>query len=148
MDRIYLDNAATTGLSPRALSAMLPFFAGEYGNPSAIHERGRRAKMALDEARREVAKAIGAMSTEILFTSGGTESDNWAIRGALPDRPGTRRHLVASAFEHKAVLAPLESLSREGGDAGKTGARRPRLPGDFREGRQGRYLAGQRHDGQ
>jgi cysteine desulfurase len=112
--RTYMDNAAATRLSEKALNAMLPFFREEYGNPSAIHSHGIAAKNALEEARRRVAKALGALNTEIFFTSGGTESDNWAIRSVLETKGSKGKHIVSSAFEHNAVLKTLEKLETEG----------------------------------
>ena len=81
MDRIYMDNAATTAVSPEVLQAMLPYFTDIYGNPSSIHSTGRDARRAVDAARKQVAAAIGALPTEIYFTAGGSESENWAIMG-------------------------------------------------------------------
>ena len=82
MDRIYMDNAATTAIAPEALAAMLPCFGQVYGNASSIHSTGRDARKLVEEARRKIADALGAKPGEIYFTSGGSESDNWAIKGA------------------------------------------------------------------
>ncbi|MDR2200301.1 MAG: cysteine desulfurase [Deltaproteobacteria bacterium] len=112
--RIYADNAATTRLSEKALEAMLPYFREEFGNPSAIHSYGVEAKKALEDARRRTAKVLGALSTEIFFTSGGTESDNWAIRGVAEQKGGKGGHIVSSRAEHNAVLKTLEKLEGEG----------------------------------
>ena len=113
MDKeVYLDHAATTALSPRALEEMLPLFTARYGNPSSIHEPGVRAKKALEDSRARIARAIGAASSEIFFTSGGTESDNWVLEGVFRQKGGG--HIVASAIEHNAVLKPLERLQEQG----------------------------------
>ena len=80
MRKVYLDNAATTALSPRVLEAMLPYFTQYYGNPSSVHAFGREAKQGLDKARDQVAKALHCEPSEVIFTGCGTESDNWAIR--------------------------------------------------------------------
>ncbi|MDR1657403.1 MAG: cysteine desulfurase [Deltaproteobacteria bacterium] len=114
MKRIYADNSASTMVSPRALAAMLPFFSDHYANPSAIHECGGQAKKALELARRQVAASLGAMPSEIFFTSGGTESNNWAIFSAAESGSVRGRHIVSAAAEHKAILKPLERLSERG----------------------------------
>ena len=82
MDRIYLDNAATTAVSQPVMEAMLPYYMQVYGNPSSIHSTGRDAKKAVERARRQVAAALGCSAQEIYFTAGGSESDNWALKGA------------------------------------------------------------------
>ena len=112
--RIYVDNSATTPLSEKALSAMLPYFRECFGNPSAIYSYGQEAKKALEDSRRVVANAIGALNNEIYFTSGGTESDNWAIYSACESKRGKGRHIIASAIEHNAVLRTLEKLETRG----------------------------------
>lgn len=113
----YLDHAATTPLREDALAAMLPFLREAYGNPSSLHGPGRRARVAVDRARERVASVIGAEPGEIVFTSGGTEADNAALRGPLAGavrrltgRPG----LVTSAVEHEAVLQTAEALAADG----------------------------------
>ena len=115
---IYLDNQATTRCDPRAVAAMLPFFTEEYGNPhSAEHAMGQRAEAAVEAARAEVAALIGADSREIAFTSGATESNNIAIKGAARHARAVgdpRRRVVAVATEHKCVLASVEDLATEG----------------------------------
>ena len=111
---IYLDNAATTPVKPEALQAAWPWLTSEFGNPSSTHEPGLRAKAALDDARARVAKFFNAKTSEIIFTSGGTESINQAIIGlALANPRG--KHLVSSRTEHKAVLASIDFLEREHG---------------------------------
>ena len=104
MDRIYLDYAATAPVLPEVLDAMLPFFVNRYGNPSGIHGEGRDTRRALEQARREVAQALGAESSEICFTSGGSESDNLAIQGTAFVLRGKGNHLITSRIEHPAVL--------------------------------------------
>jgi cysteine desulfurase len=109
---IYLDHSATTPVHPDVLAAMLPYFSEHYGNPSSIHSLGRRANVALELARRKVAEIIGARPTEIIFTSGGSEGDNAAVRGiALARREATgANRIITSAIEHSAVLRSAEAL--------------------------------------
>jgi cysteine desulfurase len=111
---IYADNAATTPVSDRALAAMLPHFQERYGNPSAIHDQGRDAHSAVEIARKKVARALNANINEIYFTSGGTESDNWAIMGALELKAKKGGHIVATEMEHNAVLRTLARLEKKG----------------------------------
>jgi len=113
-ERIYLDNAATTQVSPEVLSAMVPCFSNIYGNSSSVHGFGRDAKMMLDIAREKVANAIGAKKTEIYFTGGGSESDNWAIKGTAIANAGKGRHIITSAIEHHAVLHACAALEKQG----------------------------------
>lgn len=116
---VYLDNAATTPVRPEVLEAMLPYLgAGAFGNPSSAHRFGRTARAGLEEARRQVAAAVGAEPSQVIFTSGGTEADNLAvIGGALAARAAGRRMRAAvSATEHKAVLAAAHALGRLGGE--------------------------------
>lgn len=112
---IYADNAATTRVSKRVLDAMMPYFTENYGNASSIYSIGRNAKKALEDARERIAKVLGAEPSEIYFTSGGSESDNWAIRGTA-ERLGAKgkKHIVTSAFEHHAVLHVCEYLEKNG----------------------------------
>lgn len=115
MRRIYLDHTATTPLDERVFEAMRPYFAETFGNASSVHSFGREAKAALERARETVAQAIGANSGEVFFTSGGTESDNFALRGAArAGRKKGKRHIITSAAEHHAVLEPCEALKEEG----------------------------------
>ncbi len=115
MRRIYLDHTATTPLDERVFEAMRPYFAETFGNASSVHSFGREAKAALERARETIAQAIGAHSGEVFFTSGGTESDNFALRGAaLAGRKKGKRHIITSATEHHAVLGPCEALKEEG----------------------------------
>ena len=114
---IYADNAATTKMSDAAVEAMLAAVRENYGNPSSLYSTGQRAKEALEEARRTIAAVIGAEPREILFTSGGSESDNQAILSAAAEgRRNGKTHILSSAFEHHAVLHTLEKLKKEGFD--------------------------------
>ena len=115
MKTIYVDNAATTAMSDRAVEAMTPYLKGVYGNPSSLHTVGQIAKEALDSAREKIANCLGANANEIYFTSGGSEADNQAIRSAalLGARKG-KKHIITTAFEHHAVLHTLKKLEKEG----------------------------------
>ena len=113
-NRIYLDHSATTPLDPQVVEAMMPFFTQTFGNASSIHSYGQEAKVALEEARRKVAGLIGAEPGETVFTSGGTEADNWAIKGAAYFFEGRKKHIVASAVEHHAVLYACKYLEKRG----------------------------------
>lgn len=113
--QIYADNAATTRLSDTALNAMLPYLQGEYGNPSSLHSVGQRAQEALTEARARIAQRLGCQPTEVIFTSGGSEADNQAIRSAAAfGKLKGKTHIISTAFEHHAVLHTLEALEKEG----------------------------------
>ena len=114
MDRIYMDNAATTAICPEALSAMLPCFGEHFGNASSIHGTGRDARKVLEDARRGVADILGAKPAEIYFTSGGSESDNWAIKGAAFANRKKGNHIITSQIEHHAVLHTCEWLEKQG----------------------------------
>lgn len=117
MKRIYLDHTATTPLDARVVDAMRPYFSEIFGNASSVHSFGREAKAVLENARATIAKAIGAEVGEIFFTSGGTESDNFAIRGvAHAQRTKGKNHIITAAAEHHAVLEPCEMLRKEGFD--------------------------------
>lgn len=112
---IYVDNAATTAMSERAIEAAMPYMRGVYGNPSSLHGEGQRAKEALEAARARIAARLGCEPREVYFTSGGSEADNQAIRSAA--ETGAKRgkkHIVSTAFEHHAVLHTLKKLEREG----------------------------------
>ena len=112
---LYADNAATTSLSPTALRAMEPFLTVQYGNPSSLYRLGQEARRAVEQARRDLAACLHAEPEEILFTSGGTESDNWALRAAARRMAAQgKRHLVTSSFEHPAVLRTCRALEQEG----------------------------------
>lgn len=115
MKKVYADNAATTKMCPESIAAMLPYFDTVYGNPSSLHSAGQEAAQALSEARKTIAKLIGADEREIYFTSGGSEADNWAIFSAakIGAKKG-RKHIVSTKFEHHAVLHTLMHLEKEG----------------------------------
>ena len=110
----YFDHAATTPVDPRVLQKMLPYFTENFGNPNSQHACGRRAAAAVDEARDTVAALIGAKPNEIYFTSGGTESDNWALRGAAHANAERGKHLIVSAVEHPAMISTARELQKEG----------------------------------
>lgn len=112
--RIYMDNAATTRVTEPVFEAMRPYLCEIYGNPSSVHAFGREALMALDKARSQVAKALGAQPAEIYFTGCGTESDNWAIRGAAYARRKKGNHIITTQIEHHAVLHTCQQLEKEG----------------------------------
>ena len=115
MQRVYLDHNATTPVHPAVVEAMTKVLREDFGNPSSVHHFGQRAKSAMDQARSSVASLIGADPSEVVFTSGGTESDNFAIRGAAEALDATRRrHLIATTIEHEAVLNTLKALARRG----------------------------------
>ena len=114
MERIYMDNAATTAIAPEALAAMLPCFGQVYGNASSIHSFGREARKRLEDARRRVAACLGAKPNEIYFTSGGTESDNWAIKGAAFANREKGNHIITTQIEHHAVLHTCQWLEKQG----------------------------------
>ncbi len=111
-EHIYLDHAATTAVDPRVLEAMLPYFGGDYGNPSSIHHFGRRAEAAIERARREVAERLNCSPDEILFTGCGSESDNLALRGgALAAREARgAQHIITTPIEHAAILSTAKHL--------------------------------------
>lgn len=114
MNRIYFDHAATTPLDPGVLKAMEPYLKEIYGNPSSLYETGRIARKGVEEARATLAGCIGAQPNEIIFTSGGTESDNLAVKGFARANKQKGNHLVISSIEHPAVLEPAKSLKEEG----------------------------------
>ena len=115
MKQVYLDHCATTPLDPRVLEAMVPYYSGEYGNASSIHSYGRRARLALEESRERIANFIGAKPDELFFTSGGTESDNYAVVGvARASRKLQRARIITTPLEHHAVLDPAEALKSDG----------------------------------
>lgn len=111
---IYADNAAATRLSPAALAAMMPYFTEKYGNPSSLYDFAGQAKAGLEQARSEVAGCLNAGPGEIFFTSGGTESDNWALRGAAEALGKRGRHILISAVEHPAILHTGQWLKKQG----------------------------------
>jgi cysteine desulfurase len=116
MKRIYFDHNATTPLAPEVLAAMMPYLTAEYGNASSIHAYGQNARGAVEQARSSVAALVGAPAADIMFTSGGTESNNHAILGAVATVPGETKHVITSAIEHVAVLDPCRALAKCGID--------------------------------
>ncbi len=114
MKRIYLDYAATTPMHPEVIKAMRAFFSEKYGNPSSLHSIGQEAKRAIEQARAGVARALGAQPEEIIFTSGGTESDNFAIKGVAYAMASKGNHIITSNIEHHAVLETCHFLQQQG----------------------------------
>ena len=111
---VYMDHAATTPTRPEVARAMLPYFSERFGNPSSLYALAREAKEAVEEARGRVAAAIGAAPEEVFFTSGGTEADNWAIKGVAAANRKKGDHIVTSSIEHHAVLHPCRALEKQG----------------------------------
>ncbi|HVH65019.1 MAG TPA: cysteine desulfurase family protein [Candidatus Acidoferrum sp.] len=111
---VYLDHSATTPLDPEVLQAMMPYLTEEFGNASSVYGLGQRARQAIDQARDEVAAFYGVPAKEVIFTSGGTEGDNFALRGIAVRNAERGRHLITSTIEHDAVLRSAESLERDG----------------------------------
>ena len=112
---IYADNAATTAVTKPVLEAMEPYFCEQYGNPSSLYSLGSQAKAALEKARADIAGVLGADAKEIFFTSCGSESDNWSIKGAAAQMAKKgKKHIVSTAFEHHAVLHSLDALKKQG----------------------------------
>ena len=112
--KVYLDHAATTYTDPEVFEAMKPYFCEVFGNASSLHGFGREAAKAVDKARGQVAAALGCKPSEVYFTSGGTESDNWALKGIMHAHTDKGRHLITSKIEHHAVLHACEQLEKEG----------------------------------
>lgn len=115
MKKVYLDNAATTPIDPQVLDAMIPYLTDKFGNPSSVHSFGREVKVMLEEARETVADFIGANPSEIFFTSGGTEANNFAIKGITFTNLGKKNHIISSPIEHSAILDTLEYLKNKFG---------------------------------
>ena len=111
---VYLDHAATTYMDPRVISAMQPYFTKIYGNPSSLYKEGVKANNALNDSRRVIAKQIGALPENIIFTGSGTESDNMAIYGIAHAHKQHGKHIISLAIEHSAVLNPLEDFKKQG----------------------------------
>ncbi|HWY36575.1 MAG TPA: aminotransferase class V-fold PLP-dependent enzyme, partial [Nitrosopumilaceae archaeon] len=109
---IYLDNAASTPVHEKVIEEMIPYFKEQYGNPSSIHKYGRLANIAIQNARKRIASLINAESSEILITSGGTESNNTALYGIARHNKG--KHIITSSIEHDAILEPCKRLEEEG----------------------------------
>lgn len=118
MDKwIYADNAATTSLHPQALEAMMPYLTDQYGNPSSLYSFGQESRRAIEQARVDMADCMDCKPREIVFTSGGSEADNWAIKMAAEQGAAKgKKHIVSTAFEHHAVLHTLEALRKKGFD--------------------------------
>ena len=114
MERIYMDNAATTRVTEPVMEAMQPYFCEIFGNPMSIHGFGRGSRIAVEKARKQVADAIGAKPNEIYFTGCGTEADNWAVRGTAYARKNRGKHIITSAIEHHAILHTCQQLEQEG----------------------------------
>jgi cysteine desulfurase len=114
MKQVYLDNAATTPVDPRVRAAMLPYLEELYGNPSSVHSAGQSVRAAVEEARGKVAALIGAHADEVFFTSGGTESDNWALKGTVWARADKGNHIITTAIEHHAVIESCHYLAKHG----------------------------------
>ncbi|MDX8549015.1 cysteine desulfurase NifS [Methanospirillum sp. J.3.6.1-F.2.7.3] len=111
---IYMDHSATTATDPAVVEAMLPWYSINYGNPSSLYRLARESRTAIEEAREKVAKAIGAKQDEIFFTSGGTESDNWALKGAALALRKKGNHIITSAIEHHAITHTCDYLKKQG----------------------------------
>jgi len=114
MKRIYMDHAGTTPMRKEVLEAMLPYLTERFGNASTIYSYGREAKTALEDSREKVAALIGADPREVFFTAGGTESDNWALRGVVAANSNRGKHIITSSIEHHAVLHTCQDLEKQG----------------------------------
>jgi len=114
MRTVYLDHAATTPAHPKVVEAMLPYFTGKFGNPSNLHDMGREAKNAVEDARAKTAALIGAKPEEVFFTSSGTESNNFAVKGLAQANSQKGNHIIVSQVEHFSVLHPVKSLEKAG----------------------------------
>jgi cysteine desulfurase len=114
MPMVYLDHSATTPLDPEVLQAMMPYLTDEFGNASSVYRLGQHARQAIDQARDEVAAFYGVAAKEVIFTSGGTEGDNYALRGVATRNAQRGKHLIISRIEHDAVLRSAESLEQDG----------------------------------
>ena len=114
MNKIYLDNAATTPVRKEVVDAMLPYFTENFGNPSSVYQIAQINKKAIDESRETIAKLIGAQTNEIFFTSGGSEANNWAIKGIAESKKAKGNHIITTKVEHHAVLHTCEYLEKHG----------------------------------
>ncbi|WP_277221378.1 cysteine desulfurase family protein [Peptoniphilus vaginalis] len=112
---IYMDNAATTRITDRVFEAMLPYLKENYGNPSAIYSLGQRSRAAIENSRIKIADLLGVKASEIYFTSSGSESDNWSLKGSL--LPNQKNHIISSKIEHPAILNSLKKIEKWGGEA-------------------------------
>jgi len=113
-EKVYLDHAAATPVDPQVVSVMCHWLTDGYGNPSSSHSLGRLSRNAIQRARHQVAELIGALDSEIIFTSSGTESDNMALCGVLAAAPKSRKRLITSAIEHSAILSNINRLESAG----------------------------------
>lgn len=111
---IYLDNAATTSLHPNVLKAMMPYLTDSYANPSSVYRPAQKVRSAIDEARSNIAKVLSASPGEIYFTAGGTESDNWAIKGIIESLSKPKGHIITSSIEHHGIFHVCEYLKKQG----------------------------------
>ena len=111
---IYLDNAATTKTAPEVVEAMLPYFTEKYGNASSIYQLGTESKKVITKSRDVIAKSLKADSSEIYFTAGGSESDNWALVAAAEAYESKRKHIITSTIEHHAILHTCQYLEKRG----------------------------------
>ena len=114
MKKIYFDHAATTPVDKRVFEKMVPYFTEIFGNANSQHAFGREAVSAVDEARDTIAKLINCKPSELYFTSGGTESDNWALRGVMEANKKNGKHLITTVIEHPAMIQTCKQLEREG----------------------------------
>ena len=115
MKRIYLDHSATTPVDEEVLQKMLPYFTGKFGNANSMHGFGQEGAYAVDESRRKIASLIGAKPNEIYFTSGGTEADNWAIKGMALKMREKGNHVITSSIEHAAIMSSCAQIAKEYG---------------------------------
>ena len=111
---IYMDHSATTPVKKEVLEEMLPYFSEFYGNPSSVYALSNHSRLAIDKARERVANAIGAKKTEIFFTGGGSEADNWALKGVAYKNKDKGNHIITSKIEHHAILHTCEYLEKQG----------------------------------
>ena len=116
MRRVYLDHAATTGVDRDVLEKMTPYFSDTFGNPNSLHSFGREAEKAVTSSRDAIAKLLGCKPNELYFTSGGTEADNWAIKGIYTAYKNKGNHIITTKIEHKAVLASCQRLQKDGAE--------------------------------
>ena len=117
MRKVYLDHSATTPSDPRVVEAMLPYLTERFGNASSVHSFGQEARAGVDRARRQVGAFVGARANEIVFTSGGTEANNLAIRGLCESAQSSSRHIITSAIEHPSVRSSIHGLEQRGWEA-------------------------------
>lgn len=116
MRQVYMDYSATTPVKEEVLQEMIPYFTEKFGNASSIYSIGRQAKQAMNSARKQIADRLHCAPEELYFTSGGSESDNWAIKGIAKARKSKGNHIITSKIEHHAVLHVCETLEKEGFD--------------------------------